>query len=122
MDSTIRNIILFFGAFILLKFFLRTKIDKDVDVAALIASGALLVDVRTSGEFSGSHIKGAINLPVSSISIGIKNKAKTKTKSIIVYCHSGARSGTAKKILIREGYTNVINAGSLHRMRALLGK
>ena len=122
MDSTTRNILIFIVVFFLLKFFLGGKIDKDADLTALIASGALLIDVRTPGEFAGSHIKGAINIPVSGIATGIQKKAKDKSKHIIVYCHSGARSGAAKKTLQNAGYTNVINAGSLHRIRNILGQ
>jgi len=121
MDPTTRTILIVAVAGILAKLFLGGKADKDADVPALIAAGALLVDVRTPGEFSGGHIKGAINIPVGSITAGIEKKAKDKSKAIIVYCHSGARSGAAKKSLIKAGYTNVVNAGSLHRMHKLLG-
>jgi rhodanese-related sulfurtransferase len=121
MDSTTRNIIIFIVVFFLLKFFLGGKVDKDADLSALIASGALLIDVRTPGEFSGGHVKGAINIPVGGIATGIQKKAKDKSKPIIVYCHSGARSGAAKKALLSAGYTNVINAGSFHRIRSILG-
>ena len=122
MDSTTRNIIIFVVVFFLLKFFLGGKVDKQADLAELIAAGALLVDVRTPREFAGGHVKGAINIPVSSIAAGIQKKAKNKSKPIIVYCHSGARSGAAKKALLGAGYTNVVNAGSLHRIRGILGK
>ena len=122
MDSTTRNIIIFVAVFFLLKFFLGGKVDKQADLIELVASGALLIDVRTPGEFAGGHVKGAINIPVSSIAAGIQKKAKNKDKPIIVYCHSGARSGAAKKALLGAGYTNVVNAGSLHRIRGILGK
>ncbi|RKX34438.1 MAG: rhodanese-like domain-containing protein, partial [Verrucomicrobia bacterium] len=79
-------------------------------------------DVRTPGEYAGNHIKGSINIPVSSIATGIQKKAKDKSQAIIVFCHSGARSGAAKKALLQAGYTNVINSGSLHRMRKVLGQ
>ncbi len=122
MDSTTRNIIIIIAVFALLKFVFGNKTDKKADVPDLMASGAILIDVRTPGEFAGGHIKGAVNIPVSSISTGIQKKAKDKSAAIIVYCHSGARSGSAKKTLARAGYTNVVNAGSLHRMRRLLGQ
>ncbi len=122
MDSTTRNIIIFIVVFFLLKFFLGGKVDKQADLAKLVESGALLIDVRTPNEFAGGHVKGAINIPVGSIASGIQKKAKDKSKPIIVYCHSGARSGAAKKALLNAGYTNVVNAGSLHRIRGILGE
>jgi len=122
MDSTTRNIIVVIAVFALLKFTLGSKADKNANIPDLLANGGILIDVRTPGEFAGGHIKGALNIPVSSISTGIQKTAKDKSAAIIVYCHSGARSGSAKKNLAKAGYTNVVNAGSLHRMRRILGQ
>ncbi len=122
MDTTIRNIIVIIAIFALLKFTLGSKTDKKANIPDLLANGAILIDVRTPGEFSRGHIKGAINIPVDSITVGIEKKAKDKSAAIVLYCHSGARSGSAKKTLAKEGYTNVVNAGSLHRMHKLLGQ
>ena len=94
--------------------------DKDVDIPALIKSDARVIDVRSAGEFSGGHIEGAINIPYDTIADAIKQHETDHAKAIIVYCHSGARSAAAKKTLNSAGYSNVINAGSLHRMRKLL--
>ena len=122
MDSTTRNILVFVAAFFLLKFFLGGRVDKDADLPALVASGALLVDVRTPGEFARGHAKGAVNIPLSSVAEGVRKKVRDKSKPIIVYCHSGARSGAAKKALLEAGYTNVVNAGTLHRVAGILGR
>ncbi len=122
MDTTTRTILIIAVVGVLAKLFLGGKVDKSADIPALIASGSLLIDVRTPGEYAGGHIKGSINIPVSSIASSIQQKAKDKSKSVVVYCHSGARSGAAKKALLQAGYTNVINGGSLHRMRKLLGQ
>lgn len=94
--------------------------DSDADIPALIKAGALVVDVRTANEFSGGHIAGAVNIPVNVIGREIGDHAKDKP--IIVYCHSGARSASAKRILGQAGYTNVVNGGSLHRMHKLLSQ
>lgn len=96
--------------------------DKDADVPALIKSGALVIDTRTAGEFAGGHIDGALNIPYDIIAGAIGQQKTDKSKAIIVYCHSGARSASAKRTLNKAGYTNVVNAGSLHRMRKLLAK
>lgn len=81
-----------------------------VDLSQLIKDGAVIIDVRTPGEFAGGHVKGSINIPLDQIS----TKADTlkKQKSIIVCCRSGNRSGQAKRILNAKGLTNVENGGS----------
>ncbi len=91
--------------------------DKDADIPALIKDGALVVDTRTAGEYAGGHIDGAINIPYNAIAEKIGAHANGNSRQIIVYCHSGARSGAAKRSLISAGYTDVVNGGSLHRMR-----
>ena len=94
--------------------------DKDADIPALIKEGALVIDTRTAGEYAGGHIDGSINIPYDSTAHSIGKYQKDKSKYIIVYCHSGARSSSAKKMLTGAGYTNVVNGGSLHRMQKYL--
>ena len=94
--------------------------DKDIDIANLINNDALAIDVRTTQEFAGGHIKGAINIPANAICQLLPNHETDKTRTLIVYCHSGARSASARRALNADGYTNVVNGGSLHRMRKQL--
>ncbi|SMG40013.1 Rhodanese-related sulfurtransferase [Marivirga sericea] len=82
-----------------------------VDMKALVEEGAVIVDVRTKGEFQQGHIKNALNIPVDSISSNL-SKLKNKDKTIITCCASGMRSGTAKGILKSKGYENVYNGGA----------
>ena len=96
--------------------------NSDVDIPALIKAGAMVIDARSAGEFSGGHIEGAICIPHNVITEKIAQHEKDKGKTIIVYCHSGARSSAAKRSLEGAGYTHVINGGSLHHMRKILGK
>jgi|SRR5690606_1068938 phage shock protein E len=74
-----------------------------------LKNGAILVDVRSQGEFSMGNVKGSVNIPLDRIS-GQINKLK-KDKTIIVFCASGMRSSQAKSILNRNGFNNVINGG-----------
>lgn len=80
------------------------------DYAQLVKDGAIIVDVRSTGEFAGGHIKGSINIPVDSIANNLA-KLKDKNKTIITCCASGMRSGMAKGILKSNGYASVINGG-----------
>lgn len=81
------------------------------ELKKLIDEGAYLVDVRTPGEFSEGSVKGAVNIPVDDVPNQL-NKFKGK-KGIVVFCRSGARSGSAKSILERNGFENVVNGGTV---------
>ena len=81
-----------------------------VDLRSIIDEGALLVDVRTQGEFNQGHVKGSVNIPLDSIPQQLP-KFRNK-KNIIVFCRSGARSSQAKAILAQNGINNVINGGT----------
>lgn len=94
--------------------FIKSKGDKQ-DKRALIKDGALLIDVRSPGEFAEGHIEGALNIPYNAIVEEI-NEAN-KDRAIIVYCYSGSRSGAAKKYLEKDGFTQVINGGSFKNMK-----
>ena len=80
------------------------------DYAQLIKDGAIIVDVRTPGEYAGGHIKNSINIPLNTLDKNL-NKLKNKDKPIITCCASGMRSASAKQILINKGYNQVINGG-----------
>lgn len=82
-----------------------------VDYSELVKQGAIILDVRSAGEFSGGHIKGAINISVDSLGRNL-SKLKDKNKPIITCCASGMRSASAKNILTSNGYTQVYNGGS----------
>lgn len=81
-----------------------------VDLSQLAKEGAIILDVRTAGEFNSGHIKGAINIPVDQLSRSLQ-KLKDKNRAVITCCASGMRSASAKSILKSNGYTNVHNGG-----------
>lgn len=85
------------------------------DYAALMQQGAIIIDVRSKGEYSSGHIKGSINIPVDQLSKNL-NKFKDKNKTIITCCASGSRSSMAKSILKSNAYLNVYNGGSWYRL------
>jgi len=80
------------------------------DYAELVKEGAVIVDVRSRGEFDSGHIKGAINIPVDQLRNNL-NKLKDKNKPIITCCASGMRSAAAKSAVLASGYTKVFNGG-----------
>jgi len=81
-----------------------------VDYAQLVKEGAIILDVRSKGEFAGGHIKGAVNIPVDALGANLA-QLKDKNRTIITCCASGMRSASAKSILQSKGYTSVHNGG-----------
>lgn len=86
------------------------------DFKELVNQGAIILDVRSKGEYNGGHIKGSINIPVDVLSANL-SKLKDKEKPIITCCASGMRSASAKSILKSNGYTNVHNGGGWMSLR-----
>lgn len=82
-----------------------------VDYALLVKQGAIIVDVRSKGEFSGGHIANSINIPVDVLANNLA-KLKDKNKPVITCCASGIRSASAKNILKSNGFMQVYNGGS----------
>ena len=74
---------------------------------------AILIDVRSPGEFASGYIAGAISLPLDTIGQTIAAAVPNKTAAIIVYCRSGARSASARNLFIEMGYQNVSNGGGV---------
>lgn len=85
-------------------------IGPKVNLGELIANGAIIIDVRTRGEYSSGHAKGSVNVPLDQLSAYMK-KIKNKENPIITCCASGMRSASAKSFLKGEGFKNVHNAG-----------
>ena len=81
-----------------------------VDYTQMIADGAILVDVRSAGEFSSGNAKGSINVPLDSIGHKV-SKLKGLKKPIVTCCASGMRSGVAASKLKAEGL-EAYNGGS----------
>ena len=97
--------------FVLYRRFTAVRISGS-DARSLIAEGAMLVDVRSPGEFSGGHIEGAISIPIQELA-GRTEELGDTSSPIILYCQSGARSAMAKRLLESKGFTDVHNMGSM---------
>lgn len=92
-----------------------------VDYGKLVKEGALILDVRSKGEFDGGHIKGAINISVDTLRSNLP-KLKDKNQTIITCCASGMRSASAKSILQSNGYTQVYNGGGWSSLQNKIAK
>ena len=71
---------------------------------------AVILDVRTSKEFSGGAIEGAININVDDLRANLENLDKNKTYAI--YCQVGLRGYLANRIMRNNGFRAVnLNGG-----------
>ena len=85
------------------------KPKPTVDFQELKRKGAVVIDVRTPGEYTSGHIKGSVNIPLNTLSSHL-NKVP-KNKPLITCCASGMRSASGRQILISKGYEEVYNGG-----------
>ncbi len=74
-----------------------------------LTEGALLVDVRTPGEFSAGHLPGAVNLPLDQLHRGAASLDPQRT--VVLYCRSGNRSAYGAELLGKLGFAEVLDLG-----------
>lgn len=98
--------------------FLEMLFGKKVNLKEIISNGAVILDVRTKGEFQAGHLRNSINIPVDNLPQNIKKL--NKNKPIITCCASGARSGSAKRFLKSNGFEQVYNGGSWQSLKKYL--
>ncbi len=92
--------------------------DRDPQLAKKVVSqGAILLDVRSQGEWDERHLEGANHIPIDEFSSRMADisqlTSNDKSKPVVVYCKSGGRAGRAKKMLLKAGYTQVTNMGGI---------
>jgi phage shock protein E len=75
---------------------------KSESIKEFVDKGAIIIDVRTPGEFQGGHIKGSKNIPLNTIGNQIES-IKKLNKPVIACCASGIRSSQATSILKSNG-------------------
>jgi phage shock protein E len=120
MSSMVLGLILVVAAVGVLAFMVSRNASTG-EIGAALDAGATVVDVRSHGEFRAGHFPGAINIPVDQISAQLK-KLGDPEKPVILYCHSGIRSGSAMHIVKRAGFKKAINARTLGRLKRAAGK
>jgi phage shock protein E len=95
--------------------FLEWIFGKKVNLEEVISNGAVIVDVRTKGEYQSGHLKNSVNIPIDKLSQNIKKL--NKNKALITCCASGSRSASARRILKSNGFDEVYNGGSWYSLR-----
>lgn len=88
-------------------------------IADYITSGQCsLIDVRTTGEFQSAHLPGAMHIPLDEVRVKFEVIAAL-LRPIILYCHSGHRSGIAADYLQQQGVEEVYNGGGIFQLMHL---
>ncbi len=98
----------------------RMSLVSAADARKCLEQGALVVDVRTPGEFNSGRVTKAINLPLDDLQNSVPRRVPDKSQTLLLHCLSGTRSAMAKGQLKRMGYTNVHNLGSFGRAQSIV--
>lgn len=91
------------------------KQEEKQDLKSLVAQGAIIIDVRTPGEFNTGHIVGSKNIPLDAIAVHARDLKKLNV-AVITCCASGMRSGVAANQLNSVGIES-INGGSWYSVK-----
>jgi len=110
------GVFLFIVGFIIFQFFMMsrsidlstdTQILKSVNVdeaAKLIEEGINIIDIRTSGEFSGKKLKNSKNCDYYSRNFKENMKKFDINKKYLIYCQTGSRSKSGLKTMKILGF------------------
>lgn len=83
------------------------------DAAVLMDQGALVVDVRTPGEWEEGHCEASRLLPLNELQTRFEELPKDT--ALLMVCRSGGRSEQATLFLKSMGYERVFNLGPWER-------
>lgn len=96
--------------------FLKKLLGFTNETPLWLDKGAVVIDVRTPGEYKRGHVDGSLNVSLDKIPHSIA-KLKKLNKPIIFCCASGNRSGQATGIAKDNGI-DCYNGGSWTSVRA----
>ena len=77
------------------------------DLLTKLPQGALILDVRTAGEFGDGHVPNAVNISHDELASRLTELNSATDRPIVLYCHSGRRAGVAATVLQGAGYTDL---------------
>ncbi len=95
-------------AFLFWKWFQGRKVRAQLP--EWIQKGAVIVDVRSPGEFASGANPQSRNIPLNELSSKLSDL--DPHQPVILCCASGTRSGMAASLLRKKGFTQVLNAGA----------
>ena len=71
--------------------------------------GCRVLDVRDREEYESGHLPGAVHVPLYQITRKVPYLMPNRSRPLLVYCGSGARSLPAVQVLAVMGYKNLYN-------------
>ena len=77
------------------------------EVRGLVEAGACIIDVREEAEYARSHIKTAVNIPLSQLRRRLEEIPRDRP--VYLHCRSAQRSYNACRCLQGHGFSNVYN-------------
>ena len=85
-------------------------VDISVDEALRLWQNkeAIIIDVRTPGEYRDGHITGVVNIPLDELEKRIGEIPKDK--KVVLICRTGSRSAQGTRLLRSKGFNNVYNS------------
>ena len=86
----------------MIEFFKKILCGSSVNFREMVSNGAVIIDVRSPGEYKAGHVRGSKNYPLDNIRSKVA-ELKKMNKPVITVCRSGTRSGIAKGILKSAG-------------------
>lgn len=85
-----------------------------------LPENAVILDVRSAGEFAEGHLPGAINVPHDQIAERITAAVPDKTAPLYIYCRSGRRVKIAIEALQKLDYKTLQDWGGMEEAREKL--
>ena len=79
--------------------------------------GIVVIDVRTQDEYEAGHIPGSLSIPYEEIPTRALQLLRNRETKIFVNCSSGFRSRIASLTLLKLGFVNVFDIGSIQDWR-----
>ncbi len=68
---------------------------------------ALILDIRSTDEFSKGHITAAKNIQLSQLNEHVNELEKWKNQPIIIVCNAGIQANSASTLLKKQGFEQV---------------
>jgi len=76
----------------------------------------LVIDVREKSEWEFWNCRHAKLVPLGTLPQWLLENQPPKNEKIYVFCRSGNRSEMAKKYLLGQGFSDVVNLGGLEQI------
>lgn len=100
----------------------RSKVDEVLpeQVDALLADGAIALDIRDKEEHDADHIAGSINISRGKLEMNVEGEIPDLNTTILCYCNAFNRGALSAATLKEMGYVNAkFIAGGLLEYRKL---